>query len=293
MWLLCLLCMLLPTVVLPLCWEPGRNPDFTVAPKVTQLSVDRVRVSWAGLVTKEACVDNFVVKYWQRLFPRDYYMTPLVPRGRYFADIEVVPYLIYHFQAVAREEQGPVMGVDWHRSPVAKFQTSRDGGGVPRSPHPYARYDDGGYPPDYFDESDQFDEDDPAVSIPSPLSGPEERIMGFSPEVFVIYASLLSAVFLVAVGCGWNAYRAVFRAGKDDDDEDGEHLDGDDDKSSTGDKDKKSASMEHLQSLLNTVEEEDEKSNSEQVIVVKVPEQADKSEAKQKSEDVAQPEKTT
>ncbi len=53
------------------CWEPGRNPSFRGPPRVEQLTIDRVRVSWTGLVDSDACADNFVVKYWQRLFPRD------------------------------------------------------------------------------------------------------------------------------------------------------------------------------------------------------------------------------
>jgi len=44
------------------CWAAGRNPGFSGPPVVTQLAVDKVRVSWKGLVKKRECADNFVVK---------------------------------------------------------------------------------------------------------------------------------------------------------------------------------------------------------------------------------------
>ena len=54
------------------CWEPGRHPGFRGPPRIEQVRIDRVRLDWRGLVTKAACVDNFVVKYWQRLDAREY-----------------------------------------------------------------------------------------------------------------------------------------------------------------------------------------------------------------------------
>lgn len=79
------------------CFCAGRNPGFKGPPVVEQVRLDRVRVSWGGLVTKEACADNFIVKYWQRLFPRDYRVTRLV-HHRSEVEVEVVPKVIYHFQ---------------------------------------------------------------------------------------------------------------------------------------------------------------------------------------------------
>ncbi len=140
MFLLLLVMLFFPffSPVLSVCWSPGLNPRFRSPPRVEQLALDRVRVSWAGAVDGHACADQFLVKYWQRLYPRDYSLTHLVV-GRDYADVEVVPKVIYHFQAVAREEKGAVFGVDYNKSPVVTFQTSYEGGGEAQSKHPFAR----------------------------------------------------------------------------------------------------------------------------------------------------------
>ncbi len=54
------------------CWEPGRHPGFKGRPKVKQVTIDRVKISWAGKIDRVTCVDNFVVKYWQRLDAREF-----------------------------------------------------------------------------------------------------------------------------------------------------------------------------------------------------------------------------
>ncbi len=52
------------------CWEPGKNPDFTGPPKVEQVDMRTVRVSWFGLVKQRKCADQFLVKFWQRNSPQ-------------------------------------------------------------------------------------------------------------------------------------------------------------------------------------------------------------------------------
>ncbi len=105
------------------CWQAGHNPGFTSPPRVTQLAMNRVRVSWRGLVTQEKCADNYLVKYWQHHAPGDYDITHTVPKGTYEVDIAVVPKVLYQFQAVAREEKGKIGGVDWNKSPLVSFKT--------------------------------------------------------------------------------------------------------------------------------------------------------------------------
>ncbi len=62
-------------------------------------------------VTRLECADNFVVKYWQRLDPNKYEITPLVPVDKFSIEIDVVPKVVYQFQ-VKREmlDKAPV----WH-----------------------------------------------------------------------------------------------------------------------------------------------------------------------------------
>jgi hypothetical protein len=45
---------------------------FTGPPKVEQIDLATVRVSWEGLVTQRECADQFLVKYWQRTNPQSY-----------------------------------------------------------------------------------------------------------------------------------------------------------------------------------------------------------------------------
>ncbi len=121
--------------------KKGKTPN--VLKSLLQVALDRVRVSWRGLVTKEDCADNYVVKYWQRLAPNDYDITDIVPKGRYSVEVTVVPKVIYQFQAVAREEKGIIGGVDWNKSPTTSFQTSSKGGAnAEDAKHSFAHYDD-------------------------------------------------------------------------------------------------------------------------------------------------------
>lgn len=38
--------------------------------------------------------------------------------------VQVIPKVDYQFQAVAREDKGPIGGVDWNKSPIAEFRTT-------------------------------------------------------------------------------------------------------------------------------------------------------------------------
>ena len=68
--LLYILATLTPVAVNAYCWEPGKNPEFTGPPKVEQIDIRTVRVSWFGLVKMRECADEFLVKYWQRNDPQ-------------------------------------------------------------------------------------------------------------------------------------------------------------------------------------------------------------------------------
>ncbi len=112
-------------VVESYCWQPGRNPSFTGPPKVEQIDMRTVRVSWFGLVSMRECADQFLVKYWQENNPQGYKLSDLTPNDANFINIDVVPKVDYVFQAVAREDKGGVAGIDWNKSETVNFKTSQ------------------------------------------------------------------------------------------------------------------------------------------------------------------------
>ena len=130
MWLFILRCAILYILHTPVslvqayCWEPGKNPYFTGPPIVQQVDLQTVRVSWAGLVEMRECTDQFLVKYWQKTNPQKYDLTELVNPQVSSIDIKVSPKVEYQFQAVAREDKGSVIGVDWNKSEITDFRTS-------------------------------------------------------------------------------------------------------------------------------------------------------------------------
>ena len=62
---------------------------FTGPPKVEQIDLATVRVSWDGLVTQRECADQFLVKYWQRSNPQSYITTELLDRNAVTIDVKV------------------------------------------------------------------------------------------------------------------------------------------------------------------------------------------------------------
>lgn len=103
----------------------GQNPGFTAAPRVQQISLTSVLVSWEGLVTRIDCADQFIVKSWNERNPNDYQMSDLLPLDQFtFMVRDLVPNQNYVFQAVAREDKG-ILGKDWNKSPQALFRTGR------------------------------------------------------------------------------------------------------------------------------------------------------------------------
>ena len=107
------------------CWQGGRNPSFQSAPKVTQMSITKVQVSWKGIVSSQECADQFVVKYWKKGSEQKWKMSEKVSTEIDGVILKgIVPRVEYSFQAVAVEDKG-ILGIDYNRSPVVKFATSR------------------------------------------------------------------------------------------------------------------------------------------------------------------------
>ena len=50
----------------------GGNPGFDGPPKVEQVDMTSVLVSWNGIVTRIDCADNFLIKSWDYMNPNDY-----------------------------------------------------------------------------------------------------------------------------------------------------------------------------------------------------------------------------
>jgi len=108
------------------CFGAGKNPSFTGPPKVEQIDLRTVKVSWSGLVQQAECADQFLVKYWEKAQgPNKFKTTELLKTDKFSIDIEVTPRVLYRFQAVAREDKGAILGIDWNRSPERDFKTSQ------------------------------------------------------------------------------------------------------------------------------------------------------------------------
>jgi len=87
-----------------------------------------VLVNWEGKIYNAKgngrdCTDNFVVKYWRRIYPRGYKMTELLDKSdRQYTLNGLHTNASYAVQVIAREDKGAI-GVDYNRSPTIYFKT--------------------------------------------------------------------------------------------------------------------------------------------------------------------------
>ena len=106
------------------CAGIGSNPGWSAEPRVEQLSLTAVLVSWEGLLTRGECADQLIVKHFATRNPNDYTMSDLLNVS---TTSYVVEYLRtgvdYIFQTVAREDLG-ILGKEWNKSPKAYFRLS-------------------------------------------------------------------------------------------------------------------------------------------------------------------------
>lgn len=118
-----LVVLLLPSVH-GYCAGLGANPGFRGPPRVEQVTLTSVRVTWTGLVTRGECADQFIVKSWLARNPNDYKMSDLLPTTQFsFIVRDLVPNQDYVFQAIAREDKG-ILGKDWNKSDKTFFRTA-------------------------------------------------------------------------------------------------------------------------------------------------------------------------
>lgn len=139
-----ILLLYIPQHIHSYCWQA---PAFEEAPKIQQLTLAKVRVSWEGIVENKECADQFLVKYWktsgfmltqsgrEKGWTQGYKLTPAIDNTGYklteeidkmanYTDIEVSQRTLYMFQAIARVDKGLILGVTYNKSPPVKFRTS-------------------------------------------------------------------------------------------------------------------------------------------------------------------------
>lgn len=195
--------------VYPYCTWVGSNPSWSGSPKVEQVSLTSVRVSWSGLLQREDCADSILVKFFKGDSTYDFGMSePLNVTTNTFIVRDVVPNLPYTFQVIAREEKG-VWGVDYNKSPRVTFTTKMSNSVVAKDdPLPPAR-------------TDEVEKTNTEVEAVIPVYNPEptnvrtiingeikdNEVLGMKLEVFmgIVIGSLI--VVIVAVGIVYNCIK--------------------------------------------------------------------------------------
>ena len=208
------------------CWGAGQNPGFSAAPTVTQLGLDKVRVSWKNRVTMPECADNFLVKYWPQSAPNAYQITELVSNEADFVDIEVTPRLPYEFQAVAREDKGMIGGVDWYKSPVVRFATSKSRNSnhiVDEMPEKPLDERDGLVKPEWVVENSRR-----ATTTEKETTTSSTLILGFRLEIFIGIVVLCLVFLFVLIGIVYTVCKKKTKH-KDLEEQDDEDYDNDED----------------------------------------------------------------
>lgn len=108
--------------------KPTINPVKEDLPNLPNIG-KRVIVDWNGVIQNAKgdgrdCTDHFVVKYWIRANPTKYIMTEFIESSSRQHQLEgLIPGTPYAIQVIAREDKGPIGGVDYNRSPTVYFST--------------------------------------------------------------------------------------------------------------------------------------------------------------------------
>ena len=193
-------------------------------------------------------------------------VSELISSRRRFVRLQVIPYVIYHFQVVAREERG-LGRVTYNRSPVVTFQTSRDGGGPAISRQYFARYDDGdeAASADYLEEAAEAAEAIWQQAVPPAAHGESPVVvLGMAIEVFVLVAVLIAVTALIMLGMLYRMARAyciplLCYNNNDDDDEDEDEEDG----GGEDNDDNEEEEEDDVEKTLSVVGEEEEEEEEE------------------------------
>ena len=107
------------------CSLSSRNPYWTGGPRVDQVTLTSVKVSWDGLLENSDCADSLRIKYWWTNAPANYQLSEKLPvSATNFVIGDLLKYQEYAFQVAAIEDKTILRSVDWNRSPMTSFTTS-------------------------------------------------------------------------------------------------------------------------------------------------------------------------
>ena len=208
------------------CWQVGQNPYFTAQPIVQQVDLRTVRVTWEGIVEYEKCVDNYLVKYWQKSNPQGYKMTELIDKQHYTSDIIIIPKINYVFQVIAREDKGGVLGIDYNKSDQREFKTSAYNSNVkPTTPKP--ALEPAVVPKATGTDNGIITSPDSEEVIREENGG--RLLAGFNIELIAIIIVCSIVLLLILVGLVYKLTCAKKTEDIDDDDDEDEHDDDGDD----------------------------------------------------------------
>jgi len=93
---------------------------FNSAPKVEQVEIDKVKVSWDGVVANLGCLDDFVLNHWEKGTPKKYGNIERFNAKKFSTEIEVIPSQSYRLQLKTRKNRS------WGESSIVEFKTDRD-----------------------------------------------------------------------------------------------------------------------------------------------------------------------
>ena len=150
-----------------------------------------------------------------------------------YVDVKVVPKIEYQFQAVAREDKGPIVGIDWNKSPLTDFKTSIHNK-APPPPPPVVEQTVMAAP---TSSSIKSSVDKPAlnsnVGAASPTSETSKTetnsVLPMSVEVLAIVVVIGVAVLLVFVGVAYRLFCAKTGPVDEESCADDDHEDHDED----------------------------------------------------------------
>ena len=105
------------------CWKVGNFTKFVNGniPKVEQVSMQTVKVSWFGIITQNECTDQFFVKYWEstRSSYLDFKLTSPLKNNQFSTIIRVTPKVKYIFQVITNGDMYQIST----RSRVVEFES--------------------------------------------------------------------------------------------------------------------------------------------------------------------------
>ena len=101
----------------------GSGCRFNGAPKVEQVEIDKVKVSWHGVVANLGCLDFFVINYWEKGTSKAHDGTFVKLNANQFStEIKVTPRKRYRFQLKTTKRSNRSYG----ESRTVEFKTDRD-----------------------------------------------------------------------------------------------------------------------------------------------------------------------